>query len=334
MILPDINHRRALSRCNQFRKPYGEGVNSSAASINPNHRPMLGLACRLAAMASLGIMFMLVKLAGQHNVHVVESLFWRQAAGLPIVLFWLWWTGGLALIRTERPLAHGVRMLLGLSGMTLNFSAMLLLPMAEATTIGFATPIFATTLAALLLAEPTGRYRWGAVVVGFIGVMVAIRPGSSTMPALGVSVALIGAMLSAGVIIQMRQMSRTESPGAIVFWFSLTSLLPLGIAMLIFAQAHDTTGWMLLCGLSIAGALSQIFLTTSLRFAPVAAVMTMDYSALLWSILYGWLLFGDIPSHSVWLGAPMIIAAGVFIAWREHHLARQGKLKAAEHRAD
>jgi drug/metabolite transporter (DMT)-like permease len=295
---------------------------------------MLGLACRLAAMASLGIMFMLVKLAGEHNVHVVESLFWRQAAGLPIVLFWLWWTGGLASIRTERPMAHGVRMLLGLSGMALNFSAMLLLPMAEATTIGFATPIFATMLAALLLAEPTGRYRWGAVVVGFVGVMVAIRPGSSTMPALGASVALIGAMLSAGVIIQMRQMSRTESPGAIVFWFSLTSLLPLGIAMLIFANAHDTTGWMLLFGLSITGALSQIFLTTSLRFAPVAAVMTMDYSALLWSVLYGWLFFGDVPGHSVWLGAPMIITAGVFIAWREHHLGRQGKLKAAEHRAD
>jgi drug/metabolite transporter (DMT)-like permease len=295
---------------------------------------MLGLACRLAAMASLGVMFVLVKLAGQHEVHVVESMFWRQAAGLPIVLVWLWWTGGLASLQTERPMAHGVRMLLGLSGMMLNFSAMLLLPMAEATTIGFATPIFATMLAALLLAEPTGRYRWGAVVVGFVGVMLAIQPDGSTVPAIGTGAALIGALFTAGVTIQMRQMARTESPGAIVFWFSLTSLLPLGIAMLFFVQAHDATGWILLFGLSIAGAISQIFLTTSLRFAPVAAVMTMDYSALLWSILYGWLFFGDIPSHSVWLGAPIIIAAGVFIVWREHHLARQGKLKAEEHRDD
>ncbi len=285
-------------------------------------------------MATLGVMFALVKIAHAHGVHVVESLFWRQAAGLPVVLFWLWWIGGLPSIRTDRPMAHAARMLLGLSGMTLNFMAMLLLPMAEATTIGFATPIFATVLAALLLKEPTGRYRWGAVLFGFLGVLIAIRPGGAAMPMLGAGVALAGAMFSAGVIIQMRQMARTESAGAIVFWFSLSSLVPLGVAMQYFAGSHDHIGWLLIGGLSLTGALGQILLTTSLRFAPVAAAMTMDYSALLWSLLFGWSIFGDAPGNSVWLGAPLIIAAGIFIAWREHHLAKQRNIKVAEYPVD
>jgi drug/metabolite transporter (DMT)-like permease len=310
----------------------GSAVNASVPE-SERHRPMLGLACRLGAMATLGIMFALVKIAGNHGIHVVESLFWRQAAGLPVVLIWLWSMGGLRSIRTNRPMMHGVRMLLGLSGMTLNFSAMLILPMAEATTIGFATPIFATVLAALLLREPTGRYRWGAVLIGFVGVMLAIRPGSTELPLIGTGIALGGAMLSACVIIQMRQMAHTESPGAIVFWFSLASLVPLGIGMIYFAHGHDLNDWLLLAGLSLTGAMGQIFLTASLRYAPVAAVMTMDYSALLWSIGLGWLFFGDVPGASVWLGAPLIIVAGVFIAWREQYLAKQRRIKVVEYPA-
>jgi drug/metabolite transporter (DMT)-like permease len=314
-----------------LEKPLMARAVSTASDPSQHRRPLLGLACRLGAMATLGVMFALVKLAGQHGVHLVESLFWRQLAGLPVVLIWLWWTGGLASIRTSRPAAHAVRMLLGLSGMALNFTAMLLLPMAEATTIGFATPIFATVLAAILLAEPTGRYRWGAVIVGFAGVLLAIRPGQHELPLLGSTIALVGAIMSAGVIIQMRQMTRTESSGSIVFWFSLSSMVPLGIALPFFAQFHDATGWLLIAGLGVSGALAQILLTASLRHAPVAAVMTMDYSALIWSILIGWLLFGNFPSESVWFGGPLIIAAGVFIAWREQHLAKLGRIKAAEY---
>ena len=96
-------------------------------SAQTGRRPLLGIMLRLAAMAVLGVMFALVKLAGQHGVHVAESLFYRQLAGLPVAIAWLWWTGALSSIRTARPLQHGLRMILGVSAMTLNFSAMLLL---------------------------------------------------------------------------------------------------------------------------------------------------------------------------------------------------------------
>jgi drug/metabolite transporter (DMT)-like permease len=284
---------------------------------------MLGIILRLGAMASLGVMFALVKLANQNGIHLVETLFWRQLAGLPVVIIWLWWMGRLRDIRTTRPLAHGLRSSLGLTSMAMNFSAMMLLPMAEATTISFASPVFATMLAALLLGEPTGRYRWGAVALGFVGVILAVRPGGMATYGLGPWVALGGALLTACVMIQIRRMSQTENSGAIVFWFSLSTLLPLAIAMPFFAKAHDMTGWSIIAGLAVSGAVAQLLLTSAMRHASVAAIATMDYTGLIWSILFGYLIFDQLPGPGTWLGAPVIIAAGMVIMWREHHLAKE-----------
>lgn len=284
---------------------------------------VLGLVMRLLAVAALGFMFMFVKLAAAEGVHVVESLFWRQLAGLPAVLLWLWLVGGLGDLRTRRPSMHAVRMTLGIISMLLNYWAMTLLPMAEASTISFAVPIFATLLAAILLGEPTGRFRWAAIILGFAGVIVAVQPGSGAINSFGSIVALTGALGTAAVTIQIRHMSFTESAGAIVFWFSLISMLPLGIAMFFFAAPHEGIAIWYIAGLSIAGAIAQIFLTLALKFAPVAAALSMDYTALIWSVALGYFIFSDVPGISVFIGAPIIIAAGLIIMWREHYLAAQ-----------
>jgi drug/metabolite transporter (DMT)-like permease len=266
-------------------------------------------------------MFALVKIAHQHGVHVVETLFWRQLAGLPVVIGWLWWLGKLGDVRTANPIAHGLRSILGLGAMTLNFTAMMMLPMAEATTISFASPIFATVLAALLLREPTGRYRWGAVALGFAGVLLAVGPTSVTS-GIGPWVALAGALLTACVLIQIRRMSQTENAGAIVFWFSLSTLVPLGIGMFFVGQNHDATGWAILAGLALCGAVGQLLLTSAMRHAPVAAIATMDYSGLIWSVMFGYWIFDTIPGPGTWLGAPVIIAAGLIIIARERRVSK------------
>lgn len=286
-------------------------------------RPLLGLMLRLLAMVMLGIMFALVKLAGEADVHVIEIIFWRQLAGLPAVLLWLFWTGKLHEIRTAHPAPHALRAILGVTAMALNFTAMLMMPMAEATTISFASPIFATVLAALLLGEPTGRYRWGAVVLGFTGVVLAMQPGGNMTHGIGPWIALAGAVLSAGVYIQIRRMSRAEGAGAIVFWFSLSTLAPLGIGMLFFADGHDLHGWLIIAGLGCAGAIAQLLLTSAMRHASVAAISTMDYTGLIWSIVFGMLIFGDLPGPGTWLGAPVIILAGLVIVWREQQLGKE-----------
>jgi drug/metabolite transporter (DMT)-like permease len=131
----------------------------------------------------------------------------------------------------------------------------------------------------------------------------------------------------------VRRLTRTETPGSIVFWFSLTSIVPLGLAQLFIAKAHNAGTWTIIAGLSLAGAIGQILLTASLRYASVATIMTIDYSSLLWTALLGWLVFSDLPSVSVLQGAPLIIGAGLIIAWREHYLARQRAVTVAEYPA-
>jgi drug/metabolite transporter (DMT)-like permease len=273
-------------------------------------------------------MFALVKLASTRGVNVVESLFYRQcgsalcATGLVAV------GPGFASLRTQRVWAHVGRMALGLGAMGSNFLAFILLPLAEATTIGFSVPIFSVILAAVVLDEPTGKWRWGAVAAGFAGVLLIVQPGSGDVPLFGASVALVAALMTASVTIVIRRLGATERAATTVFWFALSSLVPLGLAMLIFGRPHDGATWMMLAGLAVAGGLAQLTLTGALRLAPVGLVMPMDYTSLLWALLLGSWIFGEIPTPWIWIGAPIIITSGLVIVWREQRLHRRAALSA------
>jgi drug/metabolite transporter (DMT)-like permease len=279
---------------------------------------------RLATALLLALMFAGVKWAATRGVHVIESLFYRQIGSAVCASAWVAIGPGFASLRTRRVGAHVGRMALGLTAMGLNFMAMILLPLAEATAIGFTVPIFSTVLAALLLGEPTGRWRWGAVAAGFIGVLVVVQPGSGDIPALGAAVALVAALLTASVTIVIRKLGATEAAATTVFWFAVSSLVPLALAMPLVASAHDPLTWAIIVGLSLAGGLAQLTLTGALRLAPVALVMPMDYTSLVWAALLGAAIFGQLPSPWTWVGAPVIILSGLVIVWREHRLHRAG----------
>lgn len=295
-----------------------------------------GIALRLLAMISLSLMFVVVKLIAEAGIHIVESLFWRQALVLPFVFVWAATHGGVATLKTRRVGAHARRAMMGLVGMACNFGGMILLPMAEATTINLSVPIFAVIFAALLLGERTGWQRWSAVIVGFIGVLVVLDPlsnfsgGFGGDHGLGTLIAMAGAIMTALITIAVRDLGRTESAGTIVFWFSLVSMVPLGAAMPFVYTPHDAGEWALLGALGFLGAVVQLSLTGALRLAPVAVVIPMDYSALLWAILCGWWFFGTLPAETTWIGAPLIVASGLFIAWREHrrHIDRPKEVAA------
>lgn len=299
---------------------------SSAPSAAAPQNYLGGIALRLLAMVSLSLMFVLVKLIDEAGIHILESLFWRQAVVIPIVFAWAVSHGGIASLRTQRIGAHARRATMGLIGMACNFGGMIFLPMAEATTINLSVPIFAVIFAAMLLGERTGIQRWSAVIVGFIGVLVVLDPstifagGFSGEHGVGTLIALSGAIMTALITIAVRDLGRTENATTIVFWFSLLSMVPLGIALPFVVTAHNGYEWLLLLGLGVSGAVVQMSLTGALRLAPVAVVIPMDYSALLWSIACGWFFFGTFPAETTWIGAPLIIASGLFIAWREHRL--------------
>jgi drug/metabolite transporter (DMT)-like permease len=281
------------------------------------HRPLFALGLRLIAVICLSVMFVTVRLASEHGVHVVESLFYRQALALPVVLAWIATASGLQTIRTRRIGVHASRMMLGLTGMLLNFLSYILLPPAEAATIGFTMPIFGTILSALILREATGVHRWSAVLIGFVGVLVMIRPDAGHFPVQGVVVAIAAALVTASVSLVLRELGRTEAAGVVVFWFTALSMIPLGIAMPFVAQAHDATTWGLLLTIGLFGGIAQLCLTAALRWGPVSVVLPMDYSAIIWTTLLGVAIGEDWPMATTWIGATLIVASGLYIAWRE-----------------
>lgn len=288
----------------------------------PVNRPLFAIATRLVAAVCLTAMFACVKIASSRGVHVLESVFYRQLAGLALMIPMAMAGSGLAVLRTSRPWTHAMRMVLGLVGMTLNFLSFTLLPIAEATAIGFMVPIAATLLSVILLSEAVGVHRWSAIAIGLVGVLIVIQPGDGHIPLNGALVAMAGVAVTAWVSIFIRKLGETESSVTTMFWFSLTSLFPLGIAMLFVGQAHDLATWGIIGLISVLGAAAQLAITTSLRFAPVSVVLPMDYSSLIWAAVIGYLIWDSWPVPATWIGAPLIIGSGLYIAWREHRLAR------------
>ncbi|MGI9363332.1 MAG: DMT family transporter [Parasphingorhabdus sp.] len=288
------------------------------AELGQNH-PIAGILTRLAGMVSLACMFAFVKLAGQSGVHVTESLFYRQLIAMPLICFLIWRSpAGWPAIKSNRHALHILRSILGITAMGFNFWAMTLLPLADATTISFTVPIFATLFAALILREQVGIRRWIAILIGFVGVLVVIQPGGNMIPAFGATVALIGALVTASVTLVIRMLGRTESSLITIFWFSVYTLPALAVCVYIYGGGHDARTWGYLLGVGIFGAMAQLAITHSLRLAPVSTVMPMDYSSLIWATIMGILVFGQWPGLSILLGAPIIIGSGLFIAWREH----------------
>jgi drug/metabolite transporter (DMT)-like permease len=190
-------------------------------------------------------------------------------------------------------------------------------------------PIFATILGALVLREPTGWHRWAAVAAGFIGVLIVTQPGSGHFPLRGALVGLTSSVFVALVAIQLRQIGKVDAPVTTVFWFSSLSMIPLVLIYPFYAQAHDATTFAVLIAMGLFGGLGQIAFTAALKYAPVSAVMPMDYSSLIWATLYGWVLFDTLPTPWTWVGAPVIVASGLYIVWRERRVARHPQVSEA-----
>lgn len=288
-------------------------------------RPMLALGLRLMTALSLATMAMLLKLAEQRGAHLFELIFWRQLLTLIIIVAVLGATGRLVQIRTKRIGAHFRRAMVGITGMVFVYGAVILLPLAEATTLSFTTPMFAVLIAMIFFRETIGIFRCSAIIIGFAGVAIAMQPGAvgggnETLGTFGIAVGLAAALLVALISFQVQDLNKTETPYGIVFWFTALSL-PIAAAALPFVfTAHDPVTWGLIGAMGVCGAAGQLLLTTSLRFGSAATIIVMDYTALIWATAYGWSVFDRVPPASLWIGAPLIIVSGLIIAWREHRL--------------
>ena len=280
-------------------------------------RVLSAVALRLASAGLFSCMNLFIKLAEGGGAGFAEILFFRQFGAAMLIGTVVLSGPGVGRRRSRRMPAHLLRAAIGLTAMALTFSAILRLPLAEATTINFSMPIFATVLGALILHEPTGWRRWGAVAAGFVGVLIVARPGGHAVEIVGILLALGGALCTAFVSILLRQIGRTERALTTVFWFSGLSTLVLLPFFARVAQPHAPVMWAVLAGIGLLGGSAQLAMTESLARGPVSVVVPMDYTSLIWATGLGWLAFGTLPAAATWVGAPVIVGSGLFIVWRE-----------------
>ncbi|MGE0179159.1 MAG: DMT family transporter [Sphingomonas sp.] len=289
----------------------------------PRRSPFFGIGLRLGATIAFAIMAALIKLASDRGVNAPELVFYRSAFALPPLLVWIAASGSSDRWHTKRPLAHLLRGAIGLASMFLSFGALTLLPLAEAVTLSFIAPLFAVALSALVLQEAVGPYRWTAVAIGLVGVVVVMRPAGAELSPLGLGLAVAGAFSVGAATITIRQIGRTETTQSIVLWFTLLCTAAAGLLLPVFGQLHDGATWALLIALGTFGGIGQLLMTASLRAAPVGAVVPFDYAHLIWATLLGWAIWDMHPRLTTWAGAAIIIGSGLFTLWREHKLGRE-----------
>ena len=275
-----------------------------------------------------------VRFLGESGVPLGQVVFCRAFfAILPVLMMCAWHHELAQAIHTERPLGHLIRGLISIAGMFLNFAALARLPLVDATAISFAAPLITVALAWLILGETVRVYRWTAVTIGLGGVVVMLWPylnfsqygagGSASAAAtIGAACGLLAAFTSAGTVIQTRRLVDTETTSSIVFYFSIYCALA-GLTTLPFGWLWPTPLQLLiLIASGVLGGLAHIFLTSSYHHAPASLVAPLDYTTMIWAYVLGYVLFGELPTSYVYIGAVVVAGSGLFVIWRERQLRR------------
>ncbi len=277
--------------------------------------------CFLVSIVLFAVMDTLIKLLTA-TIPVPQLMFVRSAVALALIGgYAMACGGGLASLRTKRPLAHVWRAFAGLISMGCFFYAFKHLPLADVYVLNFAGPLFITALSVPLLGETVGWRRWVAVLVGFGGVLVMAQP-SSGAPIGPVLVGLCAALFYALSLLTVRGLSKTETATSIVVYLLLTTSTVSGVLAIPVWETPTVTEGLLLLAVGALGAVAQVLITQAFRRAPPAVVAPFEYTGMVWASLFGYLVFGDLPTVPVIAGAMVIIGSGLYILHRETMAAK------------
>jgi drug/metabolite transporter (DMT)-like permease len=275
-----------------------------------------GMVAALAAFFMFTVMNVFAKLLSA-NHSVIEIAFYRNLiASLPF-LFLVFVLGRREiLVIRSKPSLVGLRAVLGAVSLMTTFAAFSLMPMAETTVLLFTASLFIPVLGVVFLGERVGPWRWAAVAIGFAGVMVMAGPAGN-VHILGVTVALVAALMHATLQIVLRYLGRYESPETVTFYFLVIGTLVTALPLPFVAVTPTMAEVPLLFGVGLSGALAQWLLSIAFRNAPAAIVTVFNYSGIVWATVFGWLIWNDWPLPSVLIGAVIVIASNALIIWRE-----------------
>lgn len=282
--------------------------------------PVRAVLLIIASACSFGVMAILIRYASQ-SLHAFEIAFFRSLFGaiatLPLLM-----RHGRGALRTNRFGFYVLRCAIGTVGMLAGFWAIAHLPLAQAIALSYSSPLFVTIGAVLFLGEIVRARRWSAVVAGFIGVLVIVRPGTDQFTSASL-IALLAAVSTGTVTISIKFLSRSDPPDTIVLlttWLWVPLSLP---AALLVWQMPPAPLWPWLIVIGILGTLGQYFWTHALRMADASMLAPFSYLQLVIVSVLAWWVFGETLDRYTVLGAAIVIGASLYIARREANLARQ-----------
>jgi len=298
----------------------------NSPTLSPSATPMRAALLMLGSTMAFGLMAVAIRYATRY-VPTQEVAFFRNAFGL-LALLPMLLRPGRAPLKTQQLPRYFVRSAIGLGSMLCAFWALGHLPLAQAVSLSYSTPLFVTIAAVLWLGETVRVRRWAAVVVGFIGVLVIVRPGTAGFTA-GSLVAVGAAVLSSLVAIQIKQLTRVDSADTVVL-YTYVFWVPLSLVPALFVWAWPTgSAWLWLLATGVLGTVGQLLWTRALRLGEVSALTPISFLQLPLVTLFGWLLFNETVDRWTIIGAGIILAANAYIAHREAVLSRRAASAAA-----
>jgi len=292
----------------------------------PVATPLRAALLMLGSTLAFGLMAIAIRYATRY-VPTQEVAFFRNAFGLLALLPMLIRPGS-APLKTQQLPRYFLRSAIGLASMLCAFWAIGHLPISQAISLSYSTPLFVTIAAVLWLGETVRMRRWAAVMIGFIGVLIIVRPGSTSFTP-GTLVAVGAAVLSSLVAIQIKQLTRVDSADTVVF-YTYVFWVPLSLVPALFVWVWPTgLAWVWLVATGVLGTLGQLLWTRALRLGEVSALTPISFMQLPLVSLLGWLLFNETLDRWTVIGAGIILGANAYIAHREAVLARRAKSQAA-----
>lgn len=283
--------------------------------------PVKGIVLATSAFFFFAVMNAFARYMGE-SFNAVELAFWRNLLCVFPMGAYILLSGQKSAFTPNNIPAVAFRAVIGTVSLCLTLGTFIVLPMADATAFVFSSALLVPIASFFILKEKVGPYRWGAVVVGFLGVLILVNPGGQ-VHTLGVSLALATAVSHTILQIHLRYLGKTENPLTTVFYFFAGGTFLAGLAMPFLGHMPAAADIPLLLGIGLSGFLGQICITHAFKYAEASVITVFNYSGIVWATLIGWAVWNEWPAVHIWIGSAIVISCNLFIFFRERKRSKE-----------